>query len=132
MISRRRKKPPDRTTFSLQSIPCLSHRPPFVLLSSSIYHLPQNFASGQHFRLICGSQRIFARSRDGILVDFRGWLCNRHWVTTTLAFDCSYTILYCTPSWPTPCGRRSCAACLGPQAWTTICPFLGMSCRRTT
>ena len=71
MISRRRKKPPDRTNFSLQSNPCISHRPPFALLSSSIYPLPQSFASGQHFRLICGSQRNFARSRDDILVDFR-------------------------------------------------------------
>jgi len=125
MVSRRRKKPPDLTTFSLQSIPCLPHHPPSDLLYPSVYHLPQTFASGQRFGLICGSCRNFARSRDGMIVDLL-------WVATNLACGCNYTFLYCTSSWPTPFGRRSCAACLRPKVWTAFSLHRAISRSRNT
>uniref|UniRef100_A0A7C9AJD0 Uncharacterized protein n=1 Tax=Opuntia streptacantha TaxID=393608 RepID=A0A7C9AJD0_OPUST len=60
MPSRRRKKPPDFSTFSRQSISCFPHHPPFVLLFPSVYFLHQPFELGQCFGLVCGSRRTLA------------------------------------------------------------------------
>ena len=111
MGSRRRKKPPDLTNFSLQPIPCLPHHPPSDLLYPFVHYMPQTVDLGQRFGLICGSCRNLARSRDGLFVD---WL----WMATNLACGYIYTSLYCSSAWPTPCERRYCAACLRSKVWT--------------
>jgi len=60
MPSRRRKKPPDFSNSPRQSISCLPHHPPFVLLFPSVYFLHQTFELGRCFGLVCGSRRTLA------------------------------------------------------------------------
>ena len=60
MPSRRRKKPPDFSSFSRQSISCLPHHPPFVLLLPPVYFLHRTFKLGRCFGLVCGSRRTLA------------------------------------------------------------------------
>ena len=56
MASKRRKKPPDLTTFPLHTLACLPHEPPSDLLSPSVYLLHQTFELGRRFGLVCGSR----------------------------------------------------------------------------
>jgi len=93
MASRRRKKPPDLTTFPLHPLACLPHEPPSELLSPSGYLWYQTFDLGRRFGLVCGSRHPLAclPLPSSVLVCSSLWSCSTfassQWVFRTQVAD---------------------------------------------
>jgi len=108
MPARRRKKPPDPSSFSLQSHTCLPHAHSSALSCPSFCLFPQIFALGKRFGLVPESTRPCAE----VIAGHGVCQYSRLRVATSSIFGCRPSSNYSVSTWPSSHGLRSRVICI--------------------
>ena len=131
MPARKRKKPPDPSSFALQSPTCLALGHSSDLSCASLCFFSPILALGKRFGLVPESLRSFARPSAEVLAGLGVCLCNRLRVATFSVFGYRPSPNYCVLTGPISHGLRSRVTCIRSKVSIAIWLEVVLSRNRT-